>query len=63
MEKIRQRKEKVLRLFRCRKIVVVEKKWLLDSICEYELKPLTNYTIEEITTEELRKANYTAPLA
>ena len=43
-------------------MAVVDKDWLLDTICSYSLRPLLNYTSGSVTRLLLEKCGYTGNL-
>ena len=44
------------------RLAVVDKDWLLDSLCSHTVRPLRPYTADTVELQQLLRAGYTGPL-
>ena len=44
------------------RLAVVDKDWLLDSVCSHTVRPLRPYTADTVELQQLLRAGYTGPL-
>jgi hypothetical protein len=62
VQAMESQEKEVVQLLRAYKVATVEKDWLLDTICGYEIKPISGYSLPGVGQASLIKAGYRKPL-